>query len=140
LPAPTQVAVAAAAGVRQSHLTYYFAKREDLLEAVAGRAVGEIACEVGRAVARSGSRDDLLGVVLGVAIPRLMTMKPGVDGSWSIVLAGATSGALWVAAPRPGRAKPSYRRWHIGTRRPVSRPSHPAEISRQPRPCVRRQT
>jgi AcrR family transcriptional regulator len=60
LPGLTQVAVAAAAGVRQSHLTYYFPRREDLLEAVAGRAVGEIACEVGRAVELSGSLEDLL--------------------------------------------------------------------------------
>lgn len=56
----TQVQVARAAGVRQSHLTYYFPRRQDLLEAVTARvvdaiaegvrsAVGETDAETGRA-------------------------------------------------------------------------------------------
>jgi hypothetical protein len=48
-----------------------------------------------------------LRVALGVAILALMTMKPGVEGSWSVVFAGATTGALWVAASRRGRGKVS---------------------------------
>lgn len=39
----TQVQVAERAGVRQSHLTYYFPTREDLLAAITARTVGEIA-------------------------------------------------------------------------------------------------
>jgi AcrR family transcriptional regulator len=39
----TQVRVAKRARVRQSHLTYYFPTRDDLLEAVATRVVDEIA-------------------------------------------------------------------------------------------------
>jgi hypothetical protein len=46
-----------------------------------------------------------LRVALGDAILALMTMKPGVEGSWSIVVAGATTGAFWVGASRRGRAK-----------------------------------
>ena len=46
----TQVHVAEQAGVRQSHLTYYFPTREDLLEALTARAVEEIAHGAGHTV------------------------------------------------------------------------------------------
>jgi AcrR family transcriptional regulator len=51
----TQVAVAERAGVRQSHLTYYFPTRDDLLEAVVGSAVGAMACAIGAAVESGGA-------------------------------------------------------------------------------------
>jgi AcrR family transcriptional regulator len=59
----TQVQVSKLAGVRQSHLTYYFPKREDLLEAVTFRIVGGIAERVREVVARAGEegRAALLG-------------------------------------------------------------------------------
>jgi AcrR family transcriptional regulator len=47
----TQVRVAEGAGVRQSHLTYYFPTREALLAAVAAHAVDGIASHVQAAVA-----------------------------------------------------------------------------------------
>jgi AcrR family transcriptional regulator len=50
----TQVQVSRLAGVRQSHLTYYFPKREDLLEAVTSRIVGGIAERVREVAARAG--------------------------------------------------------------------------------------
>jgi len=50
----TQVRVAERAGVRQSHLTYYFPTREDLLEAVATAAVEGMASGLRRAVAAGG--------------------------------------------------------------------------------------
>jgi AcrR family transcriptional regulator len=46
----TQVQVARRAGVRQSHLTYYFPTRGDLLEAVTKRAVEGIAAGLGPAL------------------------------------------------------------------------------------------
>jgi len=52
----TQVRVAGRAGVRQSHLTYYFPTREHLLEAVAAAAVEGIASGLRGAVAE-GTRD-----------------------------------------------------------------------------------
>jgi AcrR family transcriptional regulator len=47
----TQVKVAWRAGVRQSHLTYYFATRDDLLEAVTERAVEGLASGLRRMIA-----------------------------------------------------------------------------------------
>jgi AcrR family transcriptional regulator len=46
----TQVRVSERAGVRQSHLTYYFPTRQDLLEAVTARFVEGIARGVGHAM------------------------------------------------------------------------------------------
>ena len=54
----TQVQVAEAAGVRQSHLTYYFPTRVDLLEAITTRAVAGIAGGVERAVREEGASSD----------------------------------------------------------------------------------
>lgn len=53
----TQVEVAAAAGVRQSHLTYYFPRRYDLLEAVTTRVVDGIAQGVRDAVTDADPAD-----------------------------------------------------------------------------------
>ena len=54
----TQVQVAETAGVRQSHLTYYFPTRDDLLEAITTRAVAGIAGGVERAVREEGEPSD----------------------------------------------------------------------------------
>ncbi|HEX6105861.1 MAG TPA: TetR/AcrR family transcriptional regulator [Gemmatimonadales bacterium] len=50
----TQVEVAERTGVRQSHLTYYFPSRDDLLDAVTSRAVEGIAARVRQAMGVSG--------------------------------------------------------------------------------------
>jgi AcrR family transcriptional regulator len=58
----TQVQVSRRAGVRQSHLTYYFPKRHDLLEAVGGRFVEgmEHGLREVAARAKAGDADALL--------------------------------------------------------------------------------
>jgi AcrR family transcriptional regulator len=53
----TQIQVAKRAGVRQSHLTYYFPTRDDLLEAVTERAVEGIAGGLSRLVMEGGAED-----------------------------------------------------------------------------------
>jgi AcrR family transcriptional regulator len=45
----TQPRVAKAAGVRQSHLTYYFPSRTDLMQAVARHAIDQLARELAQA-------------------------------------------------------------------------------------------
>jgi AcrR family transcriptional regulator len=50
----SQVAVSRKAGVRQSHLTYYFPAREDLLKAVTTRGVDEISAGLRGVVGRDG--------------------------------------------------------------------------------------
>lgn len=52
----TQVEVAARAGVRQSHLTYYFPARDDLLEAVTERAVEALAAGLQRTIGEGPQR------------------------------------------------------------------------------------
>jgi len=64
----TQVQVAERAGVRQSHLTYYFPTREDLLEELTARAVEEIAHGAGHTAAGGGERE---GVGHGALLERL---------------------------------------------------------------------
>jgi AcrR family transcriptional regulator len=51
----TQIQVAKRAGVRQSHLTYYFPTRDDLLEAVTERAVKGIAGGLRRVMMEGGA-------------------------------------------------------------------------------------
>ena len=46
----TQTAVAERAGLRQSHLTYYFPTRPELLEATVMTFVNSIACGIGRTI------------------------------------------------------------------------------------------
>jgi AcrR family transcriptional regulator len=53
----TQPHVARAAGVRQSHLTYYFPKKTDLMIAVARRSVEQMARDLGDFFAGAGWRD-----------------------------------------------------------------------------------
>jgi AcrR family transcriptional regulator len=54
----TQIQVAKRAGVRQSHLTYYFPTRDDLLEAVTERAVERMAGGLRRVVTEAGADGD----------------------------------------------------------------------------------
>ncbi|MBK5187907.1 MAG: TetR/AcrR family transcriptional regulator [Gemmatimonadaceae bacterium] len=56
----TQLRVAKRARVRQSHLTYYFPTRDDLLEAVATRAVDEIARHAGAVTGTPGDQSTML--------------------------------------------------------------------------------
>ena len=54
----SQVQIARRAKVRQSHLTYYFAKRHDLIEAVANRFLEGFDHAFGEAVTASAEADD----------------------------------------------------------------------------------
>jgi AcrR family transcriptional regulator len=54
----TQIQVAKRAGVRQSHLTYYFPTRDDLLEAVTERAVDRMAGGLRRVVTEASADGD----------------------------------------------------------------------------------
>jgi AcrR family transcriptional regulator len=58
----TQPEVAKRAGVRQSHLTYYFPTRDDLLAAATERGVAHLAAGLGRLAAdeADGTRGDLI--------------------------------------------------------------------------------
>ena len=69
----SQVQIARRAKVRQSHLTYYFAKRHDLIEAVANRFFEGIAHAFGDAVTASveaGDRSPLLEHLTAVIVDR----------------------------------------------------------------------
>lgn len=57
LPALTQPRVAKAAGLRQSHITYYFPTRRDLVAAVAACVAERLAQGFAKALAPGGSRD-----------------------------------------------------------------------------------
>jgi AcrR family transcriptional regulator len=77
----TQVQVARRAGVRQSHLTYYFPSRTDLLDATAMRFVDTLAAGIGRALrgqASAGGRTTLAHLAKAVAEPGHMRMFIGV--------------------------------------------------------------
>ena len=77
----TQVQVAERAGVRQSHLTYYFPTREDLFEAVTARAVAGIAGGVSRAAGEqegSGHGQLLARLANAVVDPEHMRMFVGL--------------------------------------------------------------
>jgi AcrR family transcriptional regulator len=72
----TQVQVSERARVRQSHLTYYFPTRQDLLEAVTARVVDGIAAGVRRAVEGSAGGDHgLLLARLAAAVADLEHMR-----------------------------------------------------------------
>lgn len=69
----SQVQIARRAKVRQSHLTYYFAKRHDLIEAVAGRFLEGITHAFDQAVTASavtGGRSPLLEHLTAVIVDR----------------------------------------------------------------------
>jgi AcrR family transcriptional regulator len=69
----SQVQVARRAKVRQSHLTYYFAKRHDLIEAVATRILEGIAHDFDHAAiagAAAGDASSLLGRLAAAIVDR----------------------------------------------------------------------
>jgi AcrR family transcriptional regulator len=113
----TQVAVAERAGVRQSHLTYYFPTRDALLEAVTAEAVGAMACEVRGAVAESGDDGDRWLERLAVSVAELEHMRMFVamiveaDGDASIraLIVAATRRMEAVAAEAIGGADAAQR-------------------------------
>lgn len=75
----TQVQVSRRAGVRQSHLTYYFPKRADLLEAVGTRFVEGMEHGLRHLAARGGDPAELLRVLAEhIAEPWHMRMFVGV--------------------------------------------------------------
>jgi len=64
----TQPRVARAAGIRQSHLTYYFPTRDALLQAVADRSIDALAATLMRAARRGRLGSDTLPRALARAI------------------------------------------------------------------------
>jgi AcrR family transcriptional regulator len=75
----TQVRVAKRARVRQSHLTYYFPTREDLLEAVATRVVDQIARHGTESTGMPGDQGAMLTrLATAVADPQHMRMFVGL--------------------------------------------------------------
>lgn len=77
----TQTAVAERAGIRQSHLTYYFPTRFDLLEAVTAEAVNAMADAARDAIGSEADRTDaawLRDLATSVAEPAHMRMFVGM--------------------------------------------------------------
>jgi AcrR family transcriptional regulator len=64
----TQPRIARAAGIRQSHLTYYFPTRDALLQAVADRSIDALAATLMRAARRGRLGSDTLPRALARAI------------------------------------------------------------------------
>jgi AcrR family transcriptional regulator len=73
----TQPRVARAAGVRQSHLTYYFPTRVDLLQAVARHSIDRLAAQL--AHARPGALAE--GIAAGTADRRRARVMLGLVGA-----------------------------------------------------------
>jgi AcrR family transcriptional regulator len=71
----SQVTVAERAGVRQSHLTYYFATRQDLLRAVVARGVDGTAASVRNAVGEEDGGADALLTRVARSVARLEHMR-----------------------------------------------------------------
>ena len=72
----TQLQIAERAGVRQSHLTYCFPTREDLLEAVTARGIEGIAAGARQAVGdQAGSGDGALLARLAASVADLEHMR-----------------------------------------------------------------
>lgn len=148
----TQVAVAERAGVRQSHLTYYFPARDDLLEAVMAEAVGAMACAVGEAV-ESGETDHGVWVerlAAAVAEREHMRMFVGliveadVDESIRGLMVDATKLMEEAVAEVIGgdAAGEAARRilaavWGIGLYRFVMRPDVAPDVSWVSEACLR---
>jgi len=74
----TQPKVSRAAGVSQSHLTYYFPTRADLLLAVARHAVAQVMGRLHEAVARGGSADGARVLVAGLTDKRNIRVMLGL--------------------------------------------------------------
>jgi AcrR family transcriptional regulator len=133
----TQVAVARRAGVRQSHLTYYFPTRYDLLEAVTGEAVGAMACGVRAALERSGRYDGgwlgrLMESVAELEHMRMfvaMVVEADGDAAIRALMVAATRRMEAVVAEAIGGADAAERArlilagvWGLGLYRFVMRP------------------
>jgi AcrR family transcriptional regulator len=139
----TQVEVAARAGVRQSHLTYYFPTREDLLDAMTTRAVEGIAGAVRRVVgdqADAGQRDVPARLADAVADLQHMRMFVGLiveaDGDPAIratLVAGTHRLEAAIAGALGGTDAPERARlvlaavWGLGLYRFVVRPPPEAD-------------
>ena len=74
----TQPKVSRAAGVSQSHLTYYFPTRADLLLAVARHAVAQVMGRLHEAVTRGGSADGARVLVAGLTDKRNIRVMLGL--------------------------------------------------------------
>jgi AcrR family transcriptional regulator len=74
----TQPRVAKAAGVRQSHLTYYFPTVTDLLQAVARRSFDTLAAEFGAAPGGRRAASMALGIAAAAADKRRVRMMLGL--------------------------------------------------------------
>lgn len=75
----TQPKVARAAGVRQSHLTYYFPTRTDLLQAVARHSIETLAAELARAEHAPAAVAQ--GIAAGAADKRRVRLMLGLVGA-----------------------------------------------------------
>ncbi len=73
----TQPKIARAAGVRQSHLTYYFPTRTDLLQAVARHSIDSLAGRLASA-RRAGSATLAQGIAAGAADKRRSRIMLGM--------------------------------------------------------------
>lgn len=141
----TQVQVARRAGVRQSHLTYYFPTRDALLEAVTQAGVDGIAGALGELVAQEeggGERELLERLAAAVSdlehMRMFVAMAVAADGDASVravmrrathrmeaVLAGALGGPAAKARARVVLATV----WGLGLYRFVMRPRRSADPS-----------
>jgi len=72
----TQPRVARAAGVRQSHLTYYFPTRTDLLQEVARHSIGALMAQLGSTKGAPSSLAD--GIAAGTADKRRIRVMLGL--------------------------------------------------------------
>jgi len=76
IAALSQLRVAKAAGIKQSHLTYYFPRRSDLLLAIATHAVDTVSAELSARLEHSPPKAALLDTlsksVIGGVHPRIM--------------------------------------------------------------------
>ena len=75
----TQPRVARAAGLRQSHLTYYFPTRTDLLQAVARHSIAALAAELARAAHAPAAV--ARGIAAGAADKRRVRLMLGLVGA-----------------------------------------------------------
>ena len=72
IAALTQPQVARAAGIKQSHLTYYFPTRADLLLAIAEHAINSTLAGVGERIDGQATFDRLAELMIGGIPPRLI--------------------------------------------------------------------
>jgi AcrR family transcriptional regulator len=142
----TQVRVAERAGVRQSHLTYYFPAREDLVAAVAAHVLDGVVSQVQTAVAdaaRGTTATLLTRVVMAVANIGQMRAFVGLvveaDAEPTLrplLVAGAQQVEAAVAATLGGEDAADRARmilaatWGLGLYQLAVRPARPADPTR----------